>query len=98
MPLVVGEYGNMIRIWNETGATYDFLIDGRCRDSIANGNEISQTNLGRLLRPGQSCYRYASAGTCNTFSGQYVTYDQAIDVDADCDYEVNFTLAGATNR
>ena len=98
LPLIITESGNTVRIWNTTGATYDFILDGVCRNNVLTTEEISQTTLGRLLRPGQSCYRYDSAGTCATFSGQSVTYDQAIDVDTDCDYEVNFTLAGATNR
>ncbi len=96
--LTITESGNNVRIWNAAGATFDFLIGGFCRNNVTNNAEISDFTAGRFLVPGATVNRYSSAGTCNTFLNQSITYDQAINGDANCNYQVNFTLSGVTDR
>lgn len=87
------------RVWNVTGATQDFRIDGQCRNNLGNNAEITQTGNNRYLNVGESIIRHASTtGNCTSATAQTLTYDQAMNADSDADCQVNFTLTGATDR
>ncbi|MEW6066849.1 MAG: prepilin-type N-terminal cleavage/methylation domain-containing protein [Nitrospirota bacterium] len=94
--LTISDLGTNIRVWNTTGATYDFRIDGVCDASIGNNSEITGTYF---FNPGEVIDRHTTAGgPCSSAIQQTITYDQAVAVDTDCDFQVNYTLAGPTDR
>lgn len=74
------------RVWNSTGSTYDFIINGVCRNNVGNGSEISSgTNL---LSPGQRVYRYQrNLGNCggSALGSIDFTAAQTADTDEQCD-------------
>ncbi len=87
------------RVWNTTGATQDFTIDGVCRNNLGNNVEITQPANNRYLNVGESIIRHASTtGTCTSAQAQPLTYDQALNADTNMNCQVNFTLTGATDR
>lgn len=79
------------RVWNNTGARWDFMADGTCV-RINNNGEITSTSAGRTLNSGETIYRY---GTSNASCGGVIqgtfNYSTAILADTDNDSQVNFT-------
>jgi prepilin-type N-terminal cleavage/methylation domain-containing protein len=68
------------RVWNNTGATYDFRVDGTCRNNINNNNEITTAAL--RLNPGETINRYAqNPGACPNGVLATLSYDQAMNAD-----------------
>jgi len=77
------------RVWNNTGARWDFRVDGTCR-RVANGSEITAAPL--LLGTGETISRYnTNNGTCGGAVVAQLLYATAATADADNDSQVNFT-------
>jgi prepilin-type N-terminal cleavage/methylation domain-containing protein len=78
------------RVWNDTGIR-DYMVDGTCRNNIANNAEITTTTL--RLNVGETIMQYFQAGTCATPTGSTLTYNQAMSADSqgNCDGRVNFS-------
>lgn len=69
------------RVWNATGATTDFIVNGTCRNNVGNGGEIT-TSTNRLLPPGTtSITRLSNSGTCGGTIQGAITYNQAMQAD-----------------
>ncbi|MEW6162910.1 MAG: hypothetical protein AB1606_06330 [Nitrospirota bacterium] len=77
------------RVWNDTGATYDFIVDGWCSNNVLNGAEI--TTPTRRLGPGETIDRYSRLGICSGAILAQLTYSQAVSADTNKDCCVNFT-------
>lgn len=98
LTLTVNVTGSPIRIWNRAGNTRDFTIVSLCKNSVLNNAEISDLS-GNVLTPGNNCVRHSgTVGTCTSGVAQTITYDQALAVDTDCNYCVNYTAAGVTDN
>lgn len=78
------------RVWNNIGSTYDFMVDGNCRNNIVNGGEITEQGSNLLLNSGETIDRYLQFGTCWVSAGASLTYNQAVTADTDGDCCVNF--------
>jgi len=77
------------RVWNNTGARYDFNVDGSCR-RINNGAEITTGAL--RLNSGENISRYSTNnGTCGGGVQAQLSYNSAVYNDNDNDGQVNFT-------
>ncbi len=85
------------RAWNQTGATRDFTVSGTCRNSRANGAEITSITI-TLTSGGQISRHSSTAGNCTSPILQTLNYSQAVLADTDGDCQVNFTLSGFTDR
>ncbi|MDD5373555.1 MAG: prepilin-type N-terminal cleavage/methylation domain-containing protein [Sulfurimonas sp.] len=78
------------RIYNDTGARQDFMVDGSCR-RVNNGSEI--TTVANRLNSGESITIYSSSnGRCTTAAAS-ITFNQAACADDDADGLVNFSGA-----
>jgi len=102
LTLTVNVTGSPIRIWfvDTTGSgTYDFTLGSSCMNSIADNGEISNAVTNIFLVPGTSCIRHSgTVGNCNPATQTPgISYDTALAVDTDCDYQVNFTLTSGVN-
>ncbi|MDD5401217.1 MAG: type II secretion system protein [Sulfurimonas sp.] len=80
------------RIYNDTGARWDFMVDGVCR-RVNNNSEITTTAPLRRLNAGESIIQYSSSNT--TCSGEVarITFNQVVCADTDADGLVNFSGA-----
>jgi hypothetical protein len=73
------------RVWNDTGSTRDFYIDGTCK-TIVNGLEITTP---QMLNAGEDIDRRTSTnGNCSGPKAT-LTYNEAVTADADGDCCVN---------
>ncbi|MBF0557678.1 MAG: putative Ig domain-containing protein [Nitrospirae bacterium] len=70
------------RVYNTTGAQYDFVINpgNTCRNNINNNNEIT-INPGTLLNPGGTLSRLTNAGTCGGTQQGQISYTNAMNAD-----------------
>ncbi len=91
--LTVGLGENRFRVWNTTGATRDFIVDGACRNSVGDNNEITNASGNIFFDPGETIDRYASSGICGTFQAR-LYYSDAVAADANCNFEVNVITTG----
>jgi hypothetical protein len=80
------------RVWNQTGATYDFLVTGNtCRQNITSGNEITTTTASTQLQAGGTVTRYTTAGGgCSSAVQGSISYTNAVNVDVDGDCQINY--------
>ncbi len=77
------------RIWNNTGARYDYNIDGSCR-RVNNNNEITTGTL--RLNSGETIYRYSTNnGSCGGAAQAQLTYNASVYADSNNNGQVNFT-------
>lgn len=67
------------RVWNTTGNTYDFRVNGTCRNNIATNSEI--TNNTNRLNPGQNLIRLTNSGTCRGSTVGQISYNDAMNAD-----------------
>jgi len=79
------------RVWNDAGGTRDYMVDGNCRNNIANNTEITTGAL--RLNVGETIIQYLQVGFCAIPTGNTLTYNQAMSADSqgDCDGQVNFS-------
>ncbi len=92
--LTVGLGENRFRVWNATGATRDFIVDGgTCRNNIGDNNEITNPSGNIFFDPGETIGRYTSGGTCGTFEAT-LYYSDAVAADTDCDFKVDVITTG----
>ena len=97
--LTISDQASGFRVWNSTTATRDFMVDGFCRTDVTNTTEITQPANSRLLNAGETIDRYTTAGGgCSSALQQQLTYDDAVAADANCNFQVNYTTSGATDR
>ncbi len=83
------------RVWNNTGAKYDFQLDAVCKKAN-NGNEITKASQSKLLNSGESIQRYdTSNNSCGGSVAATFTYSQAEGADSDGDCQVYYD---ATDR
>jgi hypothetical protein len=81
------------RVWNNTGARRDFVVDGTCR-RVNNNSEITTAAL--RLSSGETIDRYSTNnGTCGGGVVSQLNFSTAATVDTDNDSQVNFS---GTNR
>lgn len=79
------------RVWNNTGAVQDFMIDGVCR-RVANGGEITTTTPLQRLNQGESIFRYSTTnGSCTGVVQTTLSYNIAVLADVNNNGNVNFT-------
>lgn len=96
--LTIGIGENRYRVWNNMGTTLDFMIDGGiCKNDIGNNAEITDPSGNQFFDPGETIGRYASAGTCATLQATYY-YANAVSADTNCDFRVNISSIGFTDR
>ena len=81
------------RVWNNTGATRRFLIDGTCRN-VNNNAEITTAAL--RLNVGETIQRWSAAGSCTGSVVATIDYDTAMNADitingGNGNCQVNFT-------
>ncbi len=67
------------RVWNTTGNTYDFSVNGACRNNVNNNSEI--TNNANRLNPGQNLIRLTNSGTCGGSTIGQISYNNAMNAD-----------------
>ncbi len=79
------------RVWNNAGGVRDYIVDGFCRNNVANNGEITQTS--RRLNVGETITQYQQTGNCSTPTGASLTYNQAMNADSqgNCNGQVNFS-------
>jgi len=77
------------RVWNNTGARRDFMVDGTCR-RVNNNNEITTAAL--FLSFGETIDRYSTNnGTCGGAVAAQLTFATAAAADVNNNSQVNFT-------
>lgn len=93
------------RVWNNTGSSHDFTVDGTCSNDIANGSELTTTTL--RLNVGETITRHTPnfwpLSDCSGSSAATLTYDNAMNRDSkatggDGDCQVYFTDTGGSDR
>ena len=82
------------RVWNNTGARYDFKVTGQaCQTNVGNNTEITTSTLSTQLQSGETVSRYTRNSTCGTYQGQ-ITYTSAVTADTNGNCQVNYTGDG----
>ncbi len=82
------------QVWNDTGNTRDFNIDGACK-TIVNGGEITTPQM--LIAGEDIDRRTSSNGNCSGPKAT-LTYNEAVSADTDGDCCVNTVGDTGTNR
>lgn len=88
----IGFYCSSYRVWNTTGARYDFYVAGSCRNNRNNNAEITDATTIRLSAQGTSSIsRDGQSGTCSPGSPLgSITFFQAAAADNNGDCMVNY--------
>ncbi|UCH81073.1 MAG: type II secretion system protein [Nitrospiraceae bacterium] len=82
------------RVWNATGSTFDFDVDGTCK-TLANGLEITTP---QMLNAGEDIERRASTDGGCTGQNRKLSYNEAVAADFDGDCCVNSLGETGTDR